>query len=249
MKGEESGTVERRGIALAYKRLEGAGPTLVWLGGFMSDMEGTKAQALADWAAARGQAFLRFDYAGHGRSGGAFAEQTIGAWADDALAVIEAKSEGPLILVGSSMGAWIALLAAQRLTRVSALLLIAPAVDFTERLLWARLPAEVRQTILKEGRWERPSAYGETPYPITKALVEEGRDHLLMDAPIPFAGRVIILQGQADPDVPWAHAMAVAEKLTAADVEITLIKDGDHRLSRPRDLALLTAAAGRLSKA
>lgn len=238
------------GTALALRRQPGRTPTFVWLGGFMSDMEGTKAEALAGWARQTGQALLRFDYAGHGRSGGQFADQTIGAWRDDALAVIRAETDGPLVLVGSSMGAWIALLAAPLLEgRVQALLLIAPAVDFTEMLLRPRLPPEALAAIAAHGRWAQPSAYGDAPQVITRQLLDEGRAHLLMDGAVPFAGPIRILQGQIDPDVPWRHALELVEKLESRDVEITLIKDGDHRLSRPRDLALLTGLADRLSKA
>lgn len=231
---------------LAYERIDGRAPTFVFLSGFHSEMNGTKGAFLAQWAARTGRAFLRFDYSGHGRSEGQFEAGTIGQWRADALAVIDRASEGPLILIGSSMGGWLATLAAlARPDRVRALLLIAPAADFTEALLWNNLPQAARAEIAARGEWLRPSAY-EAPYPITRALIEEGRRHLLLGKPIPFAGPVRILQGQADPDVPWRHALSLAEDLVSKDLIFTLIKDGDHRLSRPQDLQRLTAFAEEL---
>lgn len=228
-----------RGVRLAFQRAAGRGPTLVWLCGFRSDMSGTKAAALHAWAEAEGRAFLRFDYSGNGRSDGAFTDGTISAWLADTLATLDAKTDGPLILVGSSMGGWIALLAARaRPERVRALMLIAPAPDFTQRLMWPELPEEARHAIMETGHWDRPSAYGE-PTPITRALIEDGRDHLLMGARIPFDGPVRILHGQRDPDVPWRLSLELAERLTSADVRITFVKGGDHRLSTPPDIKLL----------
>lgn len=239
---------EHAGVRLAFERQSGAQPAFVWLGGFKSDMAGTKAQALADWARGQGQAFIRFDYSGHGRSGGRFEDGTISRWLDDALAVIDAQTEGPLVLVGSSMGAWIALLAARRRPeRVAGLLLIAPAVDFTERLLWGSLPEEARRQIAQTGRWQRPSAYDPEPYVISRGLIEDGRTHLLMDGPIAFAGPVRILQGGVDPDVPEAHARALAARILSSDLRFDLIADGDHRLSRPQDLQRLVATAAALA--
>lgn len=236
-----------QGVSLAFERQSGAAPTFVWLGGFKSDMSGTKAQALAEWAQARGQGFVRFDYSGHGRSSGAFTDGTISAWAGDAVAALDELTTGPLVLVGSSMGGWISLLAARaRPERVAALLLIAPAADFTERLMWASFPAEVRQQIMETGRWERPSAYDPEPYVITRRLIEDGRAHLLMDGSIGFDGPVRILQGGDDPDVPPAHAEALAALIESPDKRFELIPDGDHRLSRPQDLARLTATADEL---
>jgi len=237
---EITGTIPARdGTPLAYRRLEGAEPGIVFLGGFHSDMTGSKAQFLAEWCAARGQAFLRLDYSGHGASGGRFEEGTIGRWAGDAEAALLALTRGPQILVGSSMGGWIALLLALRhQARVRALVGIAPAPDFTEDLMWAELPEPARQAILTQGQWLRPSAYGE-PYPITRALIEEGRSHLLLRGPIALDIPVRLLHGQADPDVPWRHSLRIAEHLTGTDVQVTLVKAGDHRLSGPAELSLL----------
>lgn len=238
------------GVLLAYESSHGSGPTVVWLSGFKSDMAGTKAQVLADWARAKGQSFLRLDYSGHGRSGGAFEDGTIGRWRDDALAVIDAASTGPLVLVGSSMGGWLALLVAKaRPERVQSMVLIAPAADFTEDLLWAGLDPAARREIEETGRWARPSAYDPQPYVITRRLIEEGRDHLLLGAPIAFGGAVRILQGARDPDVPFAHAQRLADRLTTDDLAFTLIRDGDHRLSRPQDLKKLVAAVEELTGA
>lgn len=235
------------GVHLAYESSHGRGPAVVWLSGFKSDMAGTKAQVLADWARAKGQSFLRLDYSGHGRSGGAFEDGTIGRWRDDALTVIDSASAGPLVLVGSSMGGWLALLVAKaRPERVQSMVLIAPAADFTEALLWEGLDPAARREIEETGRWARPSAYDPHPYVITRRLIEEGRDHLLLGAPIAFSGPVRILQGARDPDVPFAHAQLLADRLTTDDLAFTLIRDGDHRLSRPQDLKKLIAAVEEL---
>lgn len=237
-------TLDNEGCALAFDRRTGAPPTFVWLGGFKSDMGGTKAEALAAWARQRGQAFVRFDYSGHGQSGGAFEDGTITRWLSDALAVVDHVTEGPVVLIGSSMGGWLALLTAQaRRHRVKGLILIAPAADMTERLMWASFPDEVRDTLTTAGRWERPSAYDPEPYVITRRLIEDGRNHLIMDSPIPFPGPVHILQGGQDPDVPAAHVQALAKLIQAPELEFELIADGDHRLSRPQDLNRLLAAA------
>lgn len=231
----------------------GAGPGLVWLGGFKSDQTSGKAVALDHWAGGRGCACLRFDYSGHGASDGRFEDGTIGLWLDDALAAIRALSAGPQVLVGSSMGAWIALLAARALAgageadRIAGLVLVAPAVDFTEALMWERFGPEVRREIEENGRWMRPSPYGPEPYPVTRALIEDGRDHLLLGGPIRSHGPVHILQGMRDEDVPWAHAMRLVEHLASDPVSITLIKDGDHRLSRDEDVARLIAAVDLLA--
>ena len=182
---------------------------------------------------------LRFDYSGHGTSGGAFIDGSIGVWAADAEAVIDAKTQGPLLLIGSSMGGWIALLVAMRKPeRVTAVIGIAAAPDFTEKLMWEAMTFEERARLLKEGILKIPSQYGD-PTPITKHLIEDGRNHLLLGGPILLDCKVRLLHGQADPDVPWEIALQIAERLVTSDVEVTLIKDGDHRLSRPRDLAIL----------
>ncbi len=222
-----------------------AGPTgLTWLGGFKSDMTGTKAEALAAWARKAKRHFLRFDYFAHGASSGDFREGTIGRWRDDALAAIDTLAEGPQILVGSSMGGWIALLAAlARPERVKALILIAPAPDFTEELMWKGFAPEIRRTLERDGIYRQPSAYDEAPYEITMKLIEEGRRHLLLDKPIPLDLPVRILQGMEDPDVPWTHAMRLVDALTSRDVAITLTKSGDHRLSTPADIARLVQTA------
>jgi pimeloyl-ACP methyl ester carboxylesterase len=235
---------------LAGERRAGRGPVLVWLGGFRSDMRATKAEALAAFADARGQAFLRFDYTGHGESGGRFADATLSTWLADTLAMIEAHAGAHPVLIGSSMGGWLALLAARALAGTDAapagLVLIAPAVDFTEELMWASFPPEIRRAIEEEGVWHRPSAYAPDPTPITRALIEDGRRHLLFGRPIEPGCPVAILQGMADPDVPHAQALRLMEHLPLADASLTLVRDGDHRLSRPEDLALLTRTVARL---
>jgi len=234
------------GETIAYLRRGGKLPQILWLGGFKSDMGGTKARALDDWAATRGQAYLRFDYFGHGASSGAFADGTISRWLADALAVLDRLCEGPQVLVGSSMGAWIALLAAKaRPQKVGGLLLIAPAVDFTEALIWARMNDEIRHDVMHNGFWVRPSRYGESPYPITRGLIEDGRKHLLLDGPIEIKVPVHIVQGMQDPDVPWEHATTLMERLSGNPV-LTLIREGDHRLSSPAELARVEQALDRL---
>ncbi len=240
---ETSGDLESDGAAIAWRRVEGRGPTILWLGGFRSEMSGTKAQALADWAAASGRDFLRFDYFGHGVSGGAFEAGTITRWRADALAVIDNLTEGPLVLVGSSMGGWLACLSAlARPERVKALVLIAPAADFTERLLAPSLPAEGRAAIERDGVWRRPSLYDPAGYPITRALLEDGARWSILPGPISITAPARFLQGGADPDVPWRHALELAMALESEDVVFTLIRDGDHRLSRESDLARLIAS-------
>jgi pimeloyl-ACP methyl ester carboxylesterase len=235
---------------IAVRAQLGKAPGLLWLGGFKSDMGGTKAQALAAWAAQHNRACVRFDYAGHGESSGDFADCTIGTWLADSLAVFEAVCRGPQVVVGSSMGGWIALLMLRELkaragagrpapATVAGLVLIAPAVDFTEVLLWQKLPPEVKQTIERTGFWNRPSAYSPEPYPITKRLIEDGRNRLLLGGLIETGCPVRILQGVQDPDVPWSHAVELSSRLAQDDVVLTLIKDGDHRLSRPEDIERL----------
>jgi hypothetical protein len=227
------------GVRLAFAQQAGHGPTLVWLSGFNSDMGGTKAEALAAWSAAKKRGFLRLDYSGCGRSEGRFEDGTISRWRDDALAVIDAQSKGDLVLVGSSMGGWLALLIAlARAERVKGLILIAPAPDFTETIL-PELPKTAQRHIMEDGRWDMPSPYDPKPTPIMRALIEDGRRNLLLGGPILFKGPVHILQGMRDPDVPWATALKVMEALESHNTALTLVKDGDHRLSRPQDLARL----------
>jgi pimeloyl-ACP methyl ester carboxylesterase len=234
---------------LAYRRTAGRGPGVIFLGGFGSDMTGTKATALEAAAVARGRAFLRFDYRGHGRSEGNFVDSTLGDWLNDAQAIFDAATDGPQILVGSSMGGCIALLLAlARPARVAAVVGVAAAPDFTERLMWQGMSEADRVTLARDGVLYPPSAYGD-PIPITRALIEEGRRHLLLDRPIRFAGPVRLLQGQRDPDVPWQHSLLVAERLSGDDVRIVLVKDGDHRLSRPQDIALLIRTVDEVASA
>jgi len=229
-------------------RAESPAPGLFWLGGFRSDMRGTKAEFLDRLAGEQGRACLRFDYSGHGESGGTFAEGTIGLWAEQALACFLALTKGPQIVVGSSMGGWIALLLARALAkrgeagRLAGMVLIAPAVDFTKELIWPQLPEAVREAILRDGQWTRPAdGYGEG-YPLTKALFEDGRAQSLFGGEIRTYCPVAILQGMQDPDVPWRHAMRLVESLASDPATITLIRDGDHRLARPQDLDALRKA-------
>jgi pimeloyl-ACP methyl ester carboxylesterase len=231
---------------LAWIRATGRAPTVVFLPGYRSDMTGEKATTLAAFCAARGQAMLRFDYSGHGASDGAFEDGTIGAWAADALAAIDTLTEGPLVLVGSSMGGWIALLTAlARPARVAGLVGIAAAPDFTETLMWAAMAPAERAALLRDGALRVPSRYGET-YAITRALIEDGRTHLLLTGPIAINCPIRLLHGQRDPDVPWETALRIAERVSSEDVRITLVKDGDHRLSLEQDLTLLRETLGAL---
>ena len=227
------------GVELAWERLSGTGPTIVFLPGFKSDMGGSKALDLAAFCAERGHAMLRFDYSGHGASGGRFEDGTIGRWTADALAVIDRLTTGNMLLAGSSMGGWIALLAAlARPDRVAGLVGIAAAPDFTELLMWEAMSPAERATLKHDGVLFVPSQYDE-PYPVTWQLIEEGRKHLLLHAPIQLDCPVRLLQGQQDPDVPWELSLRLAAAISGPDVRVTLVKDGDHRLSRPEDLALL----------
>ena len=237
---ESHGKLTSEGVELAWRKISGAGPTVLWLGGFASDMTGTKAQALADWAAMTKRSFLRFDYFGHGASGGDFRDGTITRWRSDALAVIDEVTEGPLVLVGSSMGGWIACLAAlSRPQRVKAMLLIAPAPDFTEKLMKPGIPPEGHEALARDGLWTRPSQYDDGGYPITRTLLEDGARWQILDAPVAIKVPVRILQGGVDPDVPWGHALHLAIAIEGQDVVYSLIKDGDHRLSRPQDIERL----------
>ena len=210
-------------------------------------MSGSKVTVLESWAKTRGYGFLAFDYSGHGLSGGAFEDGTISAWREDALAAIEALTSGPIILVGSSMGGWMALLSALALKdRVAAMVLIAPAPDFTQKLMWPEFSAEQQAEIMEQGRTLRPSDYGD-PYPITRALIEDGKQWVLLDAPIALSIPIRILQGLQDPDVPWQHAFRLGEALESEDLVFSLIKDGDHRLSRDQDIERLVRTCGELA--
>jgi pimeloyl-ACP methyl ester carboxylesterase len=238
---EETGRLPRASdVSIAYRRRPGKGPTVVFLGGFRSDMTGSKASALDAHCAARGIAFLRLDYQGHGASGGAFEDGTIGLWAGDALTAIDALVPDDMVLVGSSMGGWIMIEAAlARPGRVRAMIGIAAAPDFTEDLIWNELAADARLALEVEGRIVETSAYDGVSFPITRTLIEDGRRRLRLRAPIAFRGPVRLLHGQRDADVPWQRSLLLAERLESDDVRCILVKDGDHRLSRPQDLALL----------
>ena len=236
---------------IAVRCRSGAPPGLFWLGGFKSDMGGIKAAALDRWALAHQRGCVRFDYSGHGESGGKFTDGTIGRWLEESIAVFDGCCRGPQVVVGSSMGGWLALLLARELRRrppasgpasIAAMVLIAPAVDFTEELMWKRFPAEVKRKLEADGVWERPSPYSAEPYPITTGLIEEGRRHLLLGGLIETGCPVRILQGIADLDVPWGHAVELVSRLAQDDVVLSLIKDGDHRLSRPEDIERLIGA-------
>jgi len=269
-----SGAERRR---IAYLRepavASGAGkPGLIWLCGLKSEMTSTKAAAVADWARVQGLACLRFDYSGHGRSGGRIEEGTISRWLEEAAAVFSRLTEGPQILVGSSMGGYIALLLLRRLlgsvglrvvsktrlrhdaltqptgepaeaARIKALVLIAPAWDMTE-LMWRSLPSSARRDIEEKGVYSRPSRYGDGPYPITRALIEDGRRHLIGAAPLDPGRPVHILHGLQDPDVPWEHTLDLVAHLCGDWTRVAAVPDGEHRLSRPEDIQLLLGIIG-----
>ncbi|MEL6372223.1 MAG: alpha/beta hydrolase [Pseudomonadota bacterium] len=233
---------------LAIEKIDGTGPTVIWLGGFRSDMTGTKAGYLADWAKARGQAFLRFDYSGHGASAGEFEKGCISDWAADARHAIETLTEGPVIPVGSSMGGWVSCLLIPHLkARLAGLVFIAPAPDFTSELMWPSFSEEVQKTILEQGFIDEPSEYDEAPTRITQKLIEDGAQNKVLNRPIEVEAPVRVLQGMADPDVPWEHAIRLVETLTSSDIQILMTKSGDHRLSSPEDLARLGAVLDELT--
>ncbi len=240
--------------ALAVREQPGTAPGLFWLGGYKSDMKGTKAEALAQWAQREGRACVRFDYSGHGESEGEFTDGTIGRWLADSVTVFDACCHGPQILVGSSMGGWLALLLVRELNRrgptgpasVAGMVLVAPAVDFTEELMWKRFTPAIKRELEETGVWRRPSDYSPEPYLVTRRLIEEGRDHLLLGGMIETGCPVRILQGVEDPDVPWRHAVELVSRLASDDVVLTLVKDGDHRLSRPEDIERLIRAVAEL---
>jgi len=257
----EIGTGSERRVIAVREHL-GASPGLFWLSGYKSDMKGTKAEALARWAEQAGRGCVRFDYSGHGESGGVFADGTIGRWLADSLAVFDACCRGPQILIGSSMGGWLALLMARALRQrpppfrppqagedkqagpasVAGLVLVAPAVDFTKELMWKRFTPAIKRELEEKGVWARPSEYSSEPYLVTRQLIEEGRNHLLLGGMIETGCPVRILQGVEDPDVPWRHAVELVSRLASDDVVLTLVKDGDHRLSRPEDIERLIRA-------
>lgn len=238
---------EHRDIATLTR--EGAAPGLFWLGGFKSDMTGTKALALDTFAGGRGLAMTRFDYSGHGNSSGRFEDGTISHWLEESLAVFE-TTDGPQIVVGSSMGGWLALLLSEahrasigeKDARIAGLVLIAPAVDMTRKLMWEEMDSAARAQLMENGSWRKPSDYSDEPYLITKALIEDGDLHLFGERLIETGCPVHIIQGVDDTDVPWQHATALVSHLASDDVVLTLIKDGDHRLSRPEDIDRMIAA-------
>ncbi|HZK89177.1 MAG TPA: alpha/beta hydrolase [Stellaceae bacterium] len=236
------------GATIAYHRLRGAGPGIVFLGGFRSDMTGTKALFLEDYCRRRGRAYMRFDYFAHGKSSGEFADGTISRWRDDAVSVIDSLTEGPQVLVGSSMGGWIMVLAAlARPERVAALVGIAAAPDFTTDLLPRRLDAAQQRELRENGRIVLPSLYDAAGYLYTRALVEDGDRNLVLRDTIPLRCPVRLLHGMADESAPWRQSLKLAEQLQGADVALTLIKDGDHRLSRDEDLGRLAGVLDALS--
>lgn len=242
------------GLRIAYRE-DGASDKLLrcgffWLGGFKSDMTGGKAEAIADLARATRRPSPRFDYSGHGQSGGLFVDGTISQWLDQAHHMFRRHAPRRAVVIGSSMGGWLAMLLLRRMRladkasarRVAGLLLIAPAADMTSALMWNEMAAEARQTLLEQGVWMRPSLYGE-PYPITARLIADGERNLILKDGLSVDCPVRILQGERDPDVPPAHALKVFEAISGSDVTLTLIKGGDHRLSTPGHLALIREAA------
>ncbi len=237
------------GGAIAYHAHPGTTPGVMFCGGFMSDMTGTKALAFEEFCTARGQAFVRFDYSGHGASAGEFTDGTIGSWADDAIAVLDDVALGPQILVGSSMGGWLMLLVAlARPGRMAGLIGISSAPDFTESMIWDHMDQDERQTLAKDGVIYQPNEYGDQPYAITKGLIEDGRSYLLLASPIAIPCPVRLFHGMADRDVPWRVSVKLARRLEADDVAVTLVKDADHRFVRPKDIARICQAINELSQ-
>ena len=232
-----------QGRRIAYHRSAGQGPGVVFLGGFKSDMTGTKAVFLEEWARSRGRAFLRFDYSGHGESSGAFEDGCIGDWAEDARAIIEAQTDGPQVLVGSSMGGWISLLVARAMPeRLAGLVTIAAAPDFTEDGMWAGFSDAERAMLMRDGRLEQPSDYSDAPYVITRRLIEDGRDNLVLRSPLTLQVPVRMLQGTDDVDVPMAWALRLLDHASGDDIRLTLVKGADHRFSTPECLAMIAGA-------
>jgi len=257
---ELAGPSGPRRIAVLIERHSAAAgspatPGLVWLQGFKSDMVSTKASALSQWCRPRGLALTRFDYSGHGRSEGRFADGTLSRWLEETAAVFRQLTEGPQLLIGSSMGGHIALLLIRHLrqiapaeaARIKGAVLIAPAWDMTEALMWAGFSSQIRAAIERDGQYLRPSRYGDAPYPITRALIEDGRNHLFAGTSFDPGCPLRILHGMQDGDVPWRHSLGLIDLLATADVRLTLIKDGEHRLSRPEDMAQMFAAIAELA--
>jgi pimeloyl-ACP methyl ester carboxylesterase len=240
--------LEVDGARIAYRRREGRTPGVCWLGGYRSDMRGTKAEALDEWAISMGHAYLRHDYSGHGESGGAFADGTISRWLAESLAVFRIASEGPQVLVGSSMGAWITLRMVQELARageggrIAGMVLIAPAPDFTSDLVEPDLTRAQRRDLESKGYFETPSEYSGEPNIFTRKLIEDGRVNRVLTGPLDTFCPIHVLQGMRDPDVPYGHALKLVSLLPADDVTLTLIPDGDHRLSRPQDIQMILQA-------
>lgn len=241
-----------RKIAVADRR--GSDPGVFWMSGFMSDMGGTKATSLDAWCAARGMACTRFDYSAHGASQGTIEDGSLTRWLDESLAVFDRTATGPRIVVGSSLGGYLAVLMARALVaeqaecpRIAGMVLIAPAIDMTERLMWRQFPEQVREEIMRTGGWFRPSPYDDGGYRITRRLIEDGRNHLLFDGPLlRFPFPVCILQGRLDEDVPLDVSLDLVSLLDA-DVSLSVVRDGDHRLSPAADIALLQDTIARLA--
>jgi pimeloyl-ACP methyl ester carboxylesterase len=250
------GDASRHRIAyISHSGAPGKEPGVMWLSGLKSEMTSTKASVIAAWAAERGLPCTRFDYSGHGQSPGRFEDGTVGAWLAEALAVFREVTKGPTILIGSSMGGYIALLLLRALMRdhpgeadrVTALLLIAPAWDMTERLMWGRFSESVKREIMEKGVYNRPSAYGDGDYAISRGLIEEGRNHLIGDTPFDPGRPIHVLHGLLDPDVPWEHTLDLVAHLSGDHVRVSAVPDGEHRLSRPEDLALMTRVLDELA--
>lgn len=239
----------KNGARLAYYKTDGELPGVVFLGGFMSDMTGSKALALEEHCRSIGQQFIRFDYRGHGQSSGKFEDCTIGQWKDDVIAILDQLTRGPQILVGSSMGGWVMMLVAMaRPKRVAGLVGVAAAPDFTEHLLWDAFTPEQQQELRDKGRIEVPNCYDDKPYPITMELIAESGNHLVLDGAIPIHCPVHLIHGMKDADVPWEFSVTLNEKLESQDVKTTLVDDGDHRMSDPRHLQLLCKTLDKMIK-
>jgi pimeloyl-ACP methyl ester carboxylesterase len=236
------------GATIAYCRRPGKLPGLLFLGGFRSDMNGTKAQALDAEAQRTGRALTRFDYRGHGASSGRFEDHVLGDWIVDGLAVLDGATEGPQVLIGSSMGAWVAVrVALARPERITGLVTIAAAPDFTEDLIWARLDEPQRRLLSEQGRIERPSNYSDEPDILTLHLIEEARHHLILRTAIALSCPVRLLHGTADGDVPWQCSLALFKRLQSDNARLSLIKDGDHRLSQPGQIQMMLATIAELA--